>query len=688
MANRPDQEKEENREEATPREGRDRDEEAVRDSFDSGFRGLYEQSQSSTLWFTSATSLFSGIPRTAYAGIYQCTLEADSNFDDFNDGDESRESCKFANLLADWTTFEGTQHHELILRNLQFDLSSLRSSEPNESKNEKQKKKKKQEQKQKPKQNYLYATTHNSYKATRTIIEPNPLYDDDLPVPIVHTETRPDWEILRAELPSDANDYEGTALNPDGTLRFESVFRTDRTIASWNECDFECCVRNDRPNVDDRHAYAETTTRSFVVDEHTGDIFVSWEGFYEDCESRAYDSGKKLQWTIGVSRLKKEEPGCFMLDRDADDDYFEDDEATHQKLHFPRCTEPVAIAYRSTRGREIVLPHGGFVVVPASDLGDGTLRSFLLSVLENKEGSKTPSKVSASIISVPEGHDGISHADIRTEIVSSSVDGSFWAAETWDGGSLRLHYDPSTKKPDHLCWTAYDQGIGCRKVSTTEHHDGTPIVYFPGTDGNEVEPFLSPEQTARFCKLDKCDDDENAPRASTPFVAGLDVRWNPDGSPSRIFFGCGGSSGNGGAMIHSGSGTFGSVSYGGSELRRTLEGAFAQAVVFLPAELEGTTDPSVVAAAAAARASREVDPTPEARSGWIAVPMVLIAAAALALYHRRWRQRHFQRSPTWSVSKQRTPIRFRTPYVELQNLDGSSSWSTSSSSGEGFELEP
>ena len=751
MAHRPSEKQEEQKHKASLRKGGDRnyysyeeEKEAFysHDSFvDNGFRNLYgnnnyseEEEESSsrrlgggsqTLWFSTATSNFSvkrpGGLRTAYAGIYQCTLEEDNNFDDFNDGDEDRETCHYADFLGDWTTFDGAKHHELILRNLQFDLSSSTSTKDNNKrwrKNQATKTKTK-------KKNYLYATTHTTITATEKVIEANPSYDDDLPVPFTRTSIRPDWEILRAELPSGDttnDDSGGAALNPDGSLRFESFFRTNATIASWNECDsLRCCTRTDRDEnydarvpwwgdrdpADVKHAYAQTTPRSYAVDETTGDVFVSWEGFYKDCTAGNNnnddddDDSERLRWTVGISRLKTEDPGCVLRDRDEDDDYFDESVATRQRVHyFPLCTEPVAIAHRSSSGRDMVLPHGGFLVVPASRLGESPLRTFLLSVLENKDvvSYDNPTKVTASVLSVPEGHNGMSHADIRAEAMSSEVDGRFWNAEPYDGGSLRLHHDPITGHPDHLCWSAYDRGISCRKVWTTEHKDdGTPILYFPGFDEVEIEPFLSPEQTAVFCKQDKSDDDEDD--ALPPFVAGFDVRWEDDGRPERVYFGCGGSGGKGGARVHRGSGTLGSVGHGGTDLRRVLDGAFAGSVVFLPSALEGTTDPAVVAAAAASRAAsvRGSAVGDHERPGWIILPVLLLVTAVLAVYRRRnrsssWQQQH-QTPTTWfSVLLRKrpmamrtpvTPSGFRTPYVELQNLESSS---PTSSSSPGLEL--
>jgi hypothetical protein len=230
------------------------------------WRNLYEQDHGKTLYFTTATSTHlqqTNGRQTAHTGIYQCTLEPDNNFDDFNDDDESRERCHVASKLGDGFSFAGRRHSaELVLRNLQFDLSSLRSAPRNNERNRihsintndiaginsnfsSNKKKEK---------NYLYANTHAFSN------------DDD---------SIPDWEIIRAELPHKGDaDSDSSPLNSDGTLRFESVFRTIELI-DWNECDFDCCIQDDKiydrwdeeANVDYKHAYARTVVRSFVVDE-------------------------------------------------------------------------------------------------------------------------------------------------------------------------------------------------------------------------------------------------------------------------------------------------------------------------------------------------------------------------------------------------------------------------------------
>ena len=203
-------------------------------------RFLYEQPQSKTLLFTTSSS--TDLKQTngnkeAYTGIYQCTLEPDNNFDDFNDGDESREHCHVASRLADRRNFYRSRDSELQglqLRNIQFDLSSLRST----SKDDENKK------------NYLYANR----------------YDEN-------QEGQTDWEIVRAELPK-KGDSDSDVLGEEGDITFESVFRT-MEATSWNECNFNCCLQDDKvyDRWDDsiadeyKQAFSRAMVRSFAVDE-------------------------------------------------------------------------------------------------------------------------------------------------------------------------------------------------------------------------------------------------------------------------------------------------------------------------------------------------------------------------------------------------------------------------------------
>jgi len=593
---------------------------------------LFEESQSKTLLFTTSTSgrlQQTDGRQSASTGIYQCTLEPENNDDDFNSGDESSELCHVAAKLGDGKNFVRTMHQtELVLRNTQFDLSSLRSAsnENNENSNANAEKK-----------NYLYANTHAKYGA----------------------DQESDWEIIRAELPQ-KGDLNSDALNQDGTLRFESVFRTVEGI-DWNECDFDCCVKNDKinqkwdegANYEYRHAYWQTIARSFVVDEHTGDVFISWEGFYKDC-GKIYGASKTLQWTIGVSRLKMEDPSCTFLET-TDETYLTDS-------HFPKCTEPVSIVYQSSRGREVALPYGGFAVIPVASTGRSTgndKRSFLLSVLSSS--GIGIGELTSRVWAFPEGGNYLKDGSKRQDLTGSGtvIDEIFMNQNVWDGGSLRLHYSPATGKPDYLCRTIFEEGIECLPISVTIQ-DGIPVVESMG----KAESFLSKEQTAIFCRLGDADRTKRKDWGrKTTLVTGLDFQWNKvSEQPERIFFGCWGGEG--------GNGDFGSVEKNGDNLKRVMNGAFADAVLFLPRELEGTIDPREVEAVeiptAATASIVPNDKIPFSKS--LAIVLTLVAVAYLTIYRRKRLLRAWFSTSNASQKESR----FGTPYVELQNLDSPS----------------
>ena len=217
---------------------------------------------------------------------------------------------------------------------------------------------------------------------------------------------------------------------------------------------------------------------------------------------------------------------------------------------FVFCTEPVSIVYQSSQ-RDVVIPYGGFSVIPASGTGvskseDGK-RVFLLSVLDRPDfiHGETTSKIWA----IPEGVDGFHDKSKRQELGEGKVvDSIFFNSNVWDGGSLRLHYDPVTGKPDHLCRTVYEQGIECLPISVTVD-DGYPVVYTTAYK-NRSQMFLSQKQTEVFCRLEDADNSSrvNWGRMST-LVTGLDVQWNQlNGQPERIFFGCWGGVGGRGAF--------------------------------------------------------------------------------------------------------------------------------------------
>jgi len=109
-------------------------------------------------------------------------------------------------------------------------------------------------------------------------------------------------------------------------------------LIGTNYCDFDCCVHQEDDyntqagfvfgsgfgfGLDDvdvdvdvdvdfnsntyQHAYVRVVPRSFVVDEHTGDVFVSWEGFYKDCRRSPSnsDDDDSIIYSVVNSKSKK-----------------------------------------------------------------------------------------------------------------------------------------------------------------------------------------------------------------------------------------------------------------------------------------------------------------------------------------------------------------------------------------------
>ncbi|OEU19366.1 hypothetical protein FRACYDRAFT_216868 [Fragilariopsis cylindrus CCMP1102] len=145
----------------------------------------------------------------------------------------------------------------------------------------------------------------------------------------------------------------------------------------------------------------------------------------------------------------------------------------------------------------------------------------------------------------------------------------------YDGGTIRLHYNKQTGRPDHMCRTIFNEGITCMPISV-EEDDAS--VYIVAEDDPEI--FLTNVQVKAFCTLDNLSKISNAIyERQTTVVTGLDVIWNEeDGTPDRIFFGCYGQEG--------GHGNFGSVDRNGDNLIQMLPGAYPDSIIFLPQELK------------------------------------------------------------------------------------------------------
>jgi hypothetical protein len=519
-----------------------------------------------TLYFTSSTSITMPLidgSSVAYTGLYKCTLNENHEENDSIDGDDQQQ-CRETEKVADGRNRDGKPHAALPLHNLQFHNGNRETKNRN-----------KNDRITNSRPSYLYANTYIDKRKEN---------------PDGHVGS---WEILRAAFPGNNEESGGG----NGLLRFESVFRTLEAF-DWNECGFKCCRFNS--NADDdpfeysrdeenmyyshTHAYVRTIPRSFAVDETTGEIFVSWEGFYQNCDPAGLAVEEKtLQWTIGVSRLRTEDPYCVT------------DQVGVMENNFPRCTEPVSIVYQSSRGREAVLPNGGFTVIPAAaggdGGGDGHRRIFLLSALTSPGIQR--GELESHVWAVTEG--GNRNQEQRLSLLNggngTSIDHIFMDEGVWDGGTLRLHYNLQTGRPDHLCRSIFNKGIGCMPilVDTTitgdNNHDSVNII----TPLGEEDIVLTEDQVNSFCRLK---DDADRTKSldwgrKTTLVTGLEIVWNEEeedgtGFPQQIIFGCfGGKSGNG---------NFGIINVdhgeGDKPPLQVMEGAYPGAVLFLPQEME------------------------------------------------------------------------------------------------------
>jgi hypothetical protein len=512
------------------------------------------KSDDKILYFTSSTSTtmpFTDGNVVAYTGLYKCTfIENDEDYDSIDGNDQQQ--CRETRKVANGFDRDGPSHAALPLHNLQFHSGNR----------ERKKSKKNDEIKidsfSSSRPSYLYANTYIDKRREN---------------PDVHVGN---WEILRAKFPGDVEE------NGSDGLHFESVFRTLEAF-DWNECGFKCCPYNSNSDDDPfqyskdeennyfshTHAYVRTIPRSFAVDDTTGEIFVSWEGFYQNCDPANLVEEKQLQWTIGISRLRAEDPYCVT------------DQVHVMENNFPRCTEPVSIVYQSSHGRDVVLPKGGFTVVPATD--GVPRRSFLLSALKTPEihGRELESHVWA----VPEG--GIRDQEqISLSGNGTSIDNLFMDEGVWDGGTLRLHYNPQTGLPDHLCRSIFNKGIGCMPISVNATGDNLSSVSILPQGKEDI--LLTDEEVLSFCRLKDADrSDRLYWGRRTTLVTGLEIVWNEEedgtGSPRRVLFGCFGGEMN--------DGNFGMLDVDRTQKESTapiqvMKGAYPGAMLFLPQDLE------------------------------------------------------------------------------------------------------
>ncbi len=600
-------------------------------------RGLSDTSSSGmkrerNLFFTSSTSttmpLVDESP-VAYTGLYRCGVRVNSDEEYGTSNVEyDHPRCLNVKKVADGFNRDGNPHVALPLHNLQFHNGNhetkksheTRIGNPTESR-----------------PSYLYANTYVDNK------EENP------------SEQLGSWEILRAKLPNQSE----ASKNSDGFLQFESLFRTLEAF-DWNECDFKCCPYNSNKDDDPfqyskqeennyyahTHAYVRTIPRSFSVDETNGDIFVSWEGFYQNCDPARLVQDEKLQWTIGVSRLRTEDPYCTT------------DQVHVMENNFARCTEPVSIVHQSSHGHDYSLPYGGLMVVPARDREHR--RSFIMSVITSPDVRE---EHKSFVWAVPEGG---SHDQDQLALNIDGVSMGHNFANVWDGGTLRLHKNSQTGRPDHLCRSIFNKGIGCMPISDEQGFDG----FLPQ---GEEKIVLTEEAVASFCNVADGDRDFGERRMyKTPIVTGFEVTWNEKeedgiGLPEQIIFGCfGGKSSNG---------NFGIISLEDGEPTRPIQlvkGAFPGAILFPPQDLEKALSQSLPKNATE---ENDLSGAFQKKSVGFYAQACAIAIAAIALFAIF----HFKRRRRWELLNnldEKRRVHNSKQYMELPSVVFSSSSDT------------
>jgi hypothetical protein len=234
-------------------------------------------------------------------------------------------------------------------------------------------------------------------------------------------KSRNSFEILRADMTS--------------PVSFKSFFRTGM-FASNDRCKLACCE-------DTQHTYHKVQPRDFVVDGN--DVFVSWDGFYQDC-SDSFSSKRGLQWTVGISKILTS-PECISTQG-----LFE--------ASFAECTVPISIAFQDSTPRARLLGYSGFAIGVLPDGG----RVFFLSALDNDTAL---GKLSTEIWAIRSGGNYMNDPTTLWVLGKNEIDSNFMSIGVDDVGTLRLRKTPDGI-PRALCRSAYDAGIFCHRLSISE----------------------------------------------------------------------------------------------------------------------------------------------------------------------------------------------------------------------------
>lgn len=327
---------------------------------------------------------------------------------------------------------------------------------------------------------------------------------------------RGSWEILRAS-------YDSTPI------LLESFFRTTQMV--WNSENILKCPDNGS------HTYFQVEPRSFVLD--GGDVFVSWEGFYQDCRNR-FGSKVGLLWTIGVSKIKKSQD-CILNEG-------------LKPVNFEDCTVPVSIVYQDTTARQVMHGYSG-IAVSRSPSG---MRVFFLSIL----GRSSIDGAWSEIWTMPEGEDYSKNPKASGRFAHVHVSESFLDHPVDNVGTIRLRLD-ANNIPSAACRSSYNDGVHCYALQVQT--DGTFIA-------KEEKQYVHRHHLEERCTVKS----SHFPITDVlpPMATGLEVLWDdnsPDEMPTMLFFGCYGEI--------TGLGNFTTVLADGN-IRETVHGAHPGSIVF------------------------------------------------------------------------------------------------------------
>jgi hypothetical protein len=335
---------------------------------------------------------------------------------------------------------------------------------------------------------------------------------------------RESWEIVRASYGS-------------RPILLQSFFRTGQMNRN-NECSMQCCEKAG-------YTYFEVEPRSYIVD--GDDVFVSWDGFYQDCNDE-FASRRDLQWSIGVSKIIQS-PECVLTDG-------------LEPVRFEDCTSPVSIVYQGgSRARETLLGYSG-MAVSRSPSGK---RVFYLSVIQNIFGvNGAGAAASSEVWTMPEGEQFSKNPMAVQKFGTIQVAKEFLEHPVDDVGTIRLRLNDDGI-PTAACRTAYDAGVFCYALEMKDESNINVI---------EQKEYVTPEQISESCALES----SHYPitKILPPVSTGLEVFWredSPDEIPEMLFFGCYGEI--------NGLGNF-STAFSNGTIHETIRGGHPGTILFGP----------------------------------------------------------------------------------------------------------